>query len=596
MTTKQPEIACVGLKPRARPNGGISCLLEISRGDRILMTREYTLTKQKDFDSACQELIDRGVEPVKAEKMLHAVVTAMRQALDGAREQPADIVVETELRSRSMQIIEALGNQGRWLKTPADFLYFNGTTMTPVGIESLDMDVLLNARFKINETERISNFVKAEMKYHTAREGEEVEIHDLSYYDASRHCAYMYMGEGRVLKLNGKSREIVQNGEDNVLFRPSDLFESWEYQENHGFKLREFVGTFNFEKGGDSPFEVEEQQVLFLVLLIALYFKSIQPTKPIIVATGSPGSGKTSMLRALGQIMVGSRFDVNALNADKEDDFDTAVTNSSFLVYDNVDARVKWLENALATVATGGRKSKRILHTTNQIGHFDVDCFLGITSFAPKFRRPDVSERLLIFWLARRQAEERRPERWLQNLVKENRNVFLSEVADRINDTLATQEPSVDVSDIRMADFAFVSKWIAGGMSGRAGANAIENDIDRIIEKIRRSQQQFAGENNSLIVALKQWVLESQQGQLNCHREVLAKDLNAELQKIAEDEQLRWFHKPTTIAKAINQNMSVLESDFEVQTKIHTRTGNAIRIRLKSQNPPQAEFDETRVL
>jgi len=204
---------------------------------------------------------------------------------------------------------------------------------------------------------------------------------------------------------------------------------------------------------------------------------------------------------------------------------------------------------------------------------------------------------LLIFWMTRRNADERRPERWLQNLVKESRNAFLSEVADRINDVIATEQPASDVSDIRMADFAFMLKWIASAMSKRAGENSIANDIDQIIGKIRRSQQQFAGEENVLVLAIKEWVLGSKFEEMNHHRTVLAADLNTELEKIAIDDlKMRWFYKPTTLTKNINQLTPILESELVVETGIKLKTGNGIRIRMKSQSPPQSEFEETRVL
>jgi len=595
--TERPELVCTGLNPKVRSGGGVSCLLEISRDKVVLMTREFTLTREKDFTKACDLLIEFGMNPAQSEKMINAVITESRSALENAKDQPADLIVESQYRSRSIQIIEAMSDRGRWLMSPPDYMYFNGTTMTPIAIDSLEMDVLLNQRFKINETERISNYAKAEMKYHTARQGEEVVIHDFSFFDQRRHCIYMYLGDGKVLKLDGNDREVVPNGEDNILFRPSIWFSSWEYQEKREYSLEELAQTFSFEEGGDSPFRPEEQQLLFIVFLLSLFLKSVQPTKPLVLATGSPGSGKTSMLRALGQIIVGPEFEVDSLDAEREEYFWTAITNSSLVVYDNVDSKVKWLENALAKVATGGRITKRKSHTTNQMVSFKVDCFLGLTSFAPRFRRPDVAERLLIFWMSRRDAGQRRPERWLQNLIAENRSGFLSEVADHLNSVLGTRQPADDVSDLRMADFASVAKWIGAGMSRNDEASSVEYQISEIIEKIRSSQQQFAGEENPLILALKEWVLGSKDGQPNYLRTVPASILNDELDGICTNVlRLRWPWKTNTLTKGLKTNASVLDADFEFETGIRAVKGNGIRVRLKTQSDAHAENERIRSL
>jgi hypothetical protein len=68
---------------------------------------------------------------------------------------------------------------------------------------------------------------------------------------------------------------------------------------------------------------------------------------------------------------------------------------------DNVDGRIKWLNDKLAVVATGGNLEKRILHTTNQHKEFPIISTVALTSRTPMFRRDDIAERLQIVSLDR---------------------------------------------------------------------------------------------------------------------------------------------------------------------------------------------------
>ena len=84
---------------------------------------------------------------------------------------------------------------------------------------------------------------------------------------------------------------------------------------------------------------------------------------------------------------------------------------------------------------------------------------------------------------------------------------------------------------------------------------------------------------------------------MNHRRVVLAADMNAELSRIAENDlKMRWFHKPTTLTRSINQLSAVLESEFVVETGIKMERGNGIRIRMKDQDSGQGELEETRDL
>ena len=123
----------------------------------------------------------------------------------------------------------------------------------------------------------------------------------------------------------------------------------------------------------------------------------------ILALIGDKGSGKTFALQRIGQVVIGPGFDVVSLSRE-ERDFDALVTNSPMVAFDNVDSGPAWLENRLATLATGGQIGRRELYTTNRQVTFPIKAFAAVTSRTPPFRRDDVAERLLPIRLARRKA------------------------------------------------------------------------------------------------------------------------------------------------------------------------------------------------
>jgi hypothetical protein len=143
-----------------------------------------------------------------------------------------------------------------------------------------------------------------------------------------------------------------------------------------------------------------DQQWLFRSWLHATLFPELFPTRPILAMIGTMGSGKTSVLRRIGQLLFGPKFQVMGMSDDPKD-FDAAVTGEAFVAVDNADADVKWLDDKLAVVATGGTLKRRVLYTTNQLVEFPITAFVGITSRTPHFKREDVADRLLLFHVER---------------------------------------------------------------------------------------------------------------------------------------------------------------------------------------------------
>ena len=226
------------------------------------------------------------------------------------------------------------------------------------------------------------------------------------------------------------------------------------------------VEPVNFANEGGS-LSVSDQRALFLLWMVSMAFESMMPTKVLAMAIGPGESGKSSLFRYCGRVLIGSGFEVDGISQqDKaEDDFWVNLSHSFFVTYDNVDQYVKWLPDALAQVATGIRRSKRVLHTTNEMQRFKINCMVAATARTPSgsLRREDVAGKSLVFNLSR--LESKRAEFEMDAEVARLRDDLLSDYAGIVQKTLWVPLADVEVADpgMRMADFARVATRIGMG-------------------------------------------------------------------------------------------------------------------------------------
>ena len=305
--------------------------------------------------------------------------------------------------------------------------------------------------------------------------------------------------------------------------------------------------------------------MLLLIWMLSIAFETMQPTKPLALALGPAGSGKSSMFRRIGRMLYGPSFEVEGIRKDGEDDFFVATTNSAFVAFDNVDRYVPWLEDALATSATGTRITKKVLYTTNQAISFVPRAFIALTARTPHFRRDDVSERMLPFRLDRLTAK--RPEYDLLKEVVEKRNLLMSEYAYLLNKALAVKEtPKWDMG-LRLADFGQVALRI-GASWGRV------DETIRILEGLQTSQKKFATEESDLVMLLDPWTeAASRAGSLdvatpNDGRWISTEALYSELKVMAEQHGYKWdFKNPIALGKNLDSMREALGVQFEVGYK-----------------------------
>ena len=461
-------------------------------------------------------------------------------------------------------IQDGLRAHGWFLRAEGLSYFFDEHTKVLAELESFEMAVLLKEKYGINAMETVYSYLVKDMLVEAAVRGEQAYVRQWTHYDPEANVLYMDLGDGRMLALDGAAITEMDNGKHGVLFTPAPNFDSWNFKEgvHQGLVADTLIESLNFVESDNTPHTADEQKTLFLLWLLALPFESIQPTKPLALAMGPAGSGKSSIFRRIGQLLFGSGFNVDGLRRDKEDDFFVATTTRPFVTFDNVDRRISWLDDALATSATGMRVTKRELYHTNKPISYTPRAFIALTARTPRFRRDDVAERLLIFHFER--LTNKLPEYDLYREIQNQRDEMLSDYANMLNQVVATpHSPSGDTS-IRLADFAAIATRIGDSLHVRAQTVSL-------LEKLKRSQYMFATEENDLYYLLDAWLAKDRPDEMNLGfsngaRRIQSAQLFTELKDIADSTSIRWtFSSPNALGMALRNMIEPLSIHFTIR-------------------------------
>jgi hypothetical protein len=462
---------------------------------------------------------------------------------------------EFEIRAEVAKILLTdLHDRGQFYhdETQAYIFLESEKTLIAIGPDDTKCTLML-ADYGINPSEEISCYLLDALRIEAFKHGRKTDIYRLAYYNAATFTLYLFNHGNQIYRISPHTIDLVDNGADRVLFLSrsnAQPFEVMEDEESSSWLDRIIVSTINFAA---DRLTRDEQRLLFTLWFYALFFESLMRTKPILAFIGSKGSGKSITNRKVGMLLFGENFDVTPLTNDPKD-FDAAINNSAFVAIDNADTKCHWLDDRLATAATGGLIKKREYYTTNTLVEIPTHCFVAITSRTPQFRRDDVADRLLIMKVERH--ETFRAEKALLDEVLQNRNQIMSEVVrhlQRVVQALRAEQDADDSGVFRMADFATFAMKVARHVG-------IERQMKAIFEKLMSEQSAFALEGDPIFELLRTWAAQ------NPGREVTNTDLGAELAELAEKKKVDfpYIGKVRAFAQRMSQLRSNLKEFFTI--------------------------------
>ncbi len=456
-------------------------------------------------------------------------------------------------------IIDDLSDRGRFYHDRRQGYVFLHSSRTLIPLQRDEPQYrLLSARYGINGAEHLFKFVFEAVNVHALENGETTDLYRFSHYDSLANRLYVYNNDSCIYRIESDSVEIIDNGADGVLFLDDPHGEPFRIVEvpTHHSPLDQYLfSLFNMSPG---YLTVGESKLLLMVWFYSLFFEDILRSKPLLVLLGPKGSGKTVSLRSIGNLLVGSQFEVTLLT-DDEKDFDAAVTNSFLVVLDQVESAPKWLNDRLAISATGGSVKRRELYTTNRLVEFTVKCFIAISTITPMFRRDDVADRLLIHHVDR--IENNVSDNIFRKNLAQNRNLIMSEVVQhlqRILHALGQHGDGISVGSFRMADFAEFALRISR-------AHGIENIMRAVLKKASHEQSMFTLDADStveLVVDL---------ASIRPGKEYDAAELCKNLSRLADSRGMKFKYKGNP--RGLAQRLRNIETDLAVYVVMDTRDG-----------------------
>ena len=373
-------------------------------------------------------------------------------------------------RAVAKVVLEDLGKRGRLIRTQDNQLYFfdrQSKVLEP--LETEEFRAALYEQFGLNSTEEEARFVEREIRTAAMRRGEHADVHRLAWWNEPAAKLYVSANNGTLFLLDGTTIKTADNGTDGVLFLndrragPLEADLTWGSQAQNSNERDALIEHFNTMFQGlslaapaNAPDAKSQALALLKVWVLGLFFLEALPVRPIVALVGEQGSGKTTLGRRVGLVLYGTGFDVGSFRSDVtgEQDFLAAVTARRLVVFDNADARIKWLPDHLAKLATGGDIERRQLYTTNTLMSFKPECFLLLTSRDPKWKRDDVARRLLPIRMETIRTEKI-PERKLQREILVNRNLIWGALLSLLNGVVRSlsTDTRTFTSAHRLADF-----------------------------------------------------------------------------------------------------------------------------------------------
>jgi hypothetical protein len=462
-------------------------------------------------------------------------------------------------------VLADLHERGKFYHDNRRGYYFRTETKELIALDDADKELscLLDC-YGLNATEKVFGFVKEDLHVQALNHGKPTQIHRLCWFDKDTLTQYLFNHASGVYRITADTIELVDNGTDGVLFLRDRRNEPFELvsEEDLGDLFHEIVtAKINFDLE-ESRLSLEELQLVFDLWFLSTFFGPLLPTRPLLAFIGPKGSGKSHTLRKVGMLLFGPRFEVKNL-PDKEDSFDAITTNSHFAAFDNADSHVKWLPDRLAICATGGTVSKRVLYTTNTLVNYPIDCFVGITSRTPHFRRDDVADRLLVNQVTRFGDGEFLGEQVLLNEVLSKRYRILTAVVRGLQEAIGALRDTAGRqyrTGFRMADFATFCLRLADAKGGR-------ETMEGILARMGQAQATFTLEGDSLVEMLHLWL----DTPANHGRQVDAKTLHQELAKVATQNQKEFgYPSGRSLGQRLRNVVPNLQTYFDVDVDTDT--------------------------
>lgn len=466
-----------------------------------------------------------------------------------------------KLREVAKVIRDQLDRHGEFFRTSDDrCFYFFRTERKVFDLGQTPFENILKHLSGLSAAEKYYNFAIDMLRATVARTAPSAQVHAIAHFDPDSRRLVISDGQGGMWSREpGGNWEFGHNGQGKVYFATEPEAESFypdlaSDDNSLGWFLNQFL--FTDQAGGLTS---DDARLLMKIWLLQQLFPVLRQTRIIPSFLGPQGSGKTTGAKLVGRLFVGPRFDVTGIHQNKEADWIAAVSNRTFVGFDNADTRVDWMSDQLARYATGQRFQIRKLYSNNEEITFATRASILVTSRDPHFNRADVAERLLPLWFKR--PKEYSDELEIFEQLARRRNCIWGELlvcAARVVDTL---DLSIPIRlKFRMADFANFGLRALGTERKESWVN--------LLTKLSRAQSEFATEGDSLTETLRLLLEKEDQVRMTTG------ELFKKLQRLASENNLWFPDSAAGFGKMLQRIQTMVETELGVDITI-TERGSA---------------------
>ena len=386
------------------------------------------------------------------------------------------------------------------------YLHESGADVLPIRKDHLPYQAYIFNKLLITEETKEYKQIYPILRLRAYRQ-KPTELVRWSKYDEARGIFYLKLSPGNMLKITAEEIEVVPLGSDGVYMVPSLPVTTWEYDpvdrgEDHMYAVRIWDGLA--ADGGEMY--AQDTQDLVRLWMLANAMPQLQDEKPVLMSLGlSPGSGKSTLIRRIGQLLYRTNYNVKT-RPKSENDFKVALQSEPMYALDNADDEVEWLKSTLLPITTGAEDLQRTLHTTTEVTKLVLDSFIAITSRTPRLRQVDMAQRIITVKVkGLREENPNEPyksQRRLRHRTTSNRDRDLSGYVRDLQRVLQKSGPfNLDRDqgyNFRIADFGSITEWVAPAI-GIA-------DWKGLLERADQEQREFIKEGDWLLPLLQLWL------------------------------------------------------------------------------------------
>lgn len=231
---------------------------------------------------------------------------------------------------------------------------------------------------------------------------------EVFYYSIFKNNAiYIGVKDNGLLKVTETEAICVPLGTDGIYVKSDNYFSPVENDfEPNITTFDQLIEPFVYD---ESFMAKEEQTFLIKALFYYSFFDNGYATRLILVIKGDAGSGKTLLEKLIKGLLYGYNGQHLPSTIPKDEhELALFLKNQKYLFIDEMNEDNPNVEQVLRTVATGIEIPVRIKYTAN-LAYFRPKIWLTVNAIDPKSsRKQDISERLILIALAKRNDKKLR--------------------------------------------------------------------------------------------------------------------------------------------------------------------------------------------